>query len=549
MAPRSGTAPFGADAERPAGGAGAVLAALVVAIAAAAPFLPALGQGYLAWDDAATLVDNPRVRGLTPENVAWMFTTFHKGPYQPLSWLSYGLEHEIHGLDPGLCHLTNVLLHAANAVLVFALARALARARGVPGGEALFAATAAALVFGPHPLRVESVAWATERRDVLSGLFLLGATLLHLRSVESGRGRDRAGAAVAFALSLLAKASGLLWPVALLVLDALVPRRAAAGAKGLLAEKIPLFLLAAGAAALAIAGQRSAGAMEGLSTHGVAERAAQCGYGLFFYAAATAFPIGLSALHEMPRGHVALDPAVLAGGLAALAVAALVFRFRKRAPALAAALLAYAVLVSPVLGAAQSGNQIVATRYSYLPCVPLALLAGFSLARWRARLGARAVVPALAAATLALGVLAFQTTRLWASDLRLWERAIRLDAENSVARYNRGLARRLAGDVGGAVADFSEAIRLRPRWPSPLMNRGNARLESGDTAGAIEDYSAVIGLGSGSLARAYAYRAAARAREGELEGALADIEAALRIEPGEPDFEASAAMLREALGR
>ncbi len=525
----------------------ALLAAVAVAAASAVPFLSSAGSGFLAWDDADTLVRNRFVRGVTAENVAWMFTTFHKGPYQPLSWLSFAIEHEIHGLDPGLVHLANVLLHAANAALVFFLALAVARARGGPRASLLFPA-AAALLFGLHPLRVESVAWATERRDVLSTFFFLGSVLLYLRHDRDRSRRALVLSVAAFVLSLLAKAWGVTLPVVLVLADALLLSRWGGERGGrLLLEKIPFAVPAALIAAAAIAGQQSAGTMSGLAEHGVFDRAAQCGYSLAFYASRTAFPFRLTPLRELPAGGTAGDPLVLAGAFAALAAAAVVLVLRRRAPLTLLALASFAILVSPVSGLAQAGTQLVADRYSYGPGIPLALLAGAALDRLAGRTSFRAVAPAVALALVLLAALSERTTRLWQSDLRLFERAVAVDPEGGVSRFNRGMAKRSAGDDAGAEADFGEAIRLLPRFPSARLNRGNVRLARGDFEGAAEDYTAVIESGAGSTARALWYRGKARSSLGDLSGALEDIEAALVLEPGDPAIEEDLALLKDAL--
>jgi tetratricopeptide (TPR) repeat protein len=222
---------------------------------------------------------------------------------------------------------------------------------------------------------------------------------------------------------------------------------------------------------------------------------------------------------------------------------------RRRAPGLFVAVAAYAILVLPVLGLAQSGNQIVADRYSHAPSVPLSLYAGLALGSLAGRVGRARVLPAAAAAAVLLGSLSFFSTRLWASDLRLWERAIAVDPGNAVARFNRGVARRASGDDRGAAEDYSEAVRLRPLWPPPRYNRGNVRLDAGDLAGAIEDYTEAIRLGSASASKALGNRATARSRLGDLEGALEDVEAAIRLAPDDPALRRNAAILRSALGR
>src|SRR5690242_14971781 len=222
------------------------MAAGIVTIVVAC-FLPSLGSDFVLWDDDMNFTDNPSYRGLSPAHLRWMFTTFHGGHWQPLSWMTLGLDYTLWGMNPLGYHLTNVLLHAVNALLVYRLIAAL-----VPGVGA-GAAAVGALLFAIHPLRVESVAWATERRDVLSGLFFLLTVLAYVRYArarDAGRpGGIAFGASVAcFALSLLAKACGVTLPLVLLVLDVYPLRRFSRRA---LLEKVPYALLAAGAAVLA----------------------------------------------------------------------------------------------------------------------------------------------------------------------------------------------------------------------------------------------------------------------------------------------------------
>jgi len=160
---------------------------LVAALSTFTVFLPALGNGFIDWDDGSLLLRNPWYRGLGPANLAWMVTTVRMGHWMPLNWLSFGLDYEIWSLRPFGYHLTNMLLHAGGVAVFFAVARRLLRAALLPRGADIpwldVGALAAALAWGIHPLRVESVAWVTERRDVLSGIFFLSSLLAYLRRV------------------------------------------------------------------------------------------------------------------------------------------------------------------------------------------------------------------------------------------------------------------------------------------------------------------------------------------------------------------------------
>ncbi|MBI2091316.1 MAG: hypothetical protein HYT78_21690, partial [Deltaproteobacteria bacterium] len=232
-------------------------------------------------DDYQTLVDNPRYRGLGWTQLSWMFTTFYMGHYQPLSWVTFSLDYLMWGMEPWGYHLTNLLLHAGNSLLFYFVAVRLL-SLGLPqvASQRDFtlsvAAGFASLVFSIHPLRVESVPWATERRDVLSSLFLLWTVLCYLRATAvSSAGRARIWCTVAamavFSLSLLSKASGIVLPVVLLVLD-VYPLRRLGGRAGWLGpetrrvwwEKAPFFLLALLFGVVALFAQREVGALKSL---------------------------------------------------------------------------------------------------------------------------------------------------------------------------------------------------------------------------------------------------------------------------------------------
>ena len=214
-----------------------VAAPLVVAISAFLTFLPALGNGFVTWDDDRNFLNNAHYRGFGFDNLRWMWTTFHMGHYVPLSWMTLGLDYVVWGMNPTGYHLTNVLLHAVAAVLVYFIARRILRAAQPDAedrpGMLVIAAAVAALVFAMHPLRVESVAWATERRDVLSMCFFLATTVTYLRSLDaSPRRRSWYWLSVGlFLCALLSKATAMTLPAVLLIMNA-YPLRRLGGAHG-----------------------------------------------------------------------------------------------------------------------------------------------------------------------------------------------------------------------------------------------------------------------------------------------------------------------------
>src|SRR5947199_5167260 len=289
---------------------------LVIACLTFAAFLPAL-HNQLTWDDDVNLVDNPYYRGLGWAQLGWMWTTVHMGHWIPLTWMTFGLDYLLWGMKPLGYHLTSLLLHATNAVTFYFVAlRILRLAR--PGllerGQASVALAAgfAALLFALHPLRVESVAWATERRDVLSGCFFLWAIYCYLRAALSpqilSRRRWLWTAAVIYSLSLFSKATAMALPAVLLLLAFYPLRRLQGGPinwfrpqlRSVLWEKVPFLVLAIVFAAIALLAQHSIGTLKPLPQYDTTSRITQTFYGVIIYLWKALLPTRLSPLYELP---------------------------------------------------------------------------------------------------------------------------------------------------------------------------------------------------------------------------------------------------------
>ncbi|HUK39613.1 MAG TPA: hypothetical protein VLX11_01165, partial [Candidatus Acidoferrales bacterium] len=320
-----------------------VAAAIIGAITCVA-FLPVLWNQFVEWDDYENLVDNARYRGLGWDQLRWMFTTFHMGPYQPLSWMTYGLDYLIWGMNATGYHLTNLLFHAANGVFFYFVARRLiALALLSPGNEKSWqldvSGMFAALIFAIHPLRVESVAWATERRDVVSGFFFVATIYCYLRGSEPGASRRwLGGALVAYVLSLLGKATAMTLPVVLLILDIYPLRRLtgdlrgwrAPAERGVLLEKIPFAIPAVGFAVIAFIGQQQTSAVKSIENYGIDSRLGQAFYGASFYLWKTLAPVRLSPLYEILPAFTPWSFLIIAGAASSILITVALFFMRKR---------------------------------------------------------------------------------------------------------------------------------------------------------------------------------------------------------------------------
>src|SRR5438034_8205596 len=526
------------------------LVPVLIALVTVAAFLPARQNQFVNWDDKDNFLDNPHYRGLGWTHLRWMWTT-HLGHYIPLTWMTLGLDYLLWGMNPVGYHLTNLLLHAANAVVFFFVVRrilTLALPSPSERGHALaVSAGFAALVFAIHPLRVESVAWVTERRDVLSGLFYLVAILLYLRACERGaRGRGWYWLSVAvFVGALLSKSMVVNLPVVLVIL-AVYPLRRLGGSIGwrseparrVYVEKIPFVLLAAAASAIAVMAQSSVHAVASLAQLSVPGRVAISTYGLSFYLWKMVVPVNLSPVYELrPPVNPWATPFLLSYGVV-LALTAIALALRRRVPGLPAAWVAYIVVLLPVLGIFQSGPQIAADRYTYLAGLGWAILAGAGLLScWRSSRRSKTGTPAtwlLAGiafcVVVGLGVLTWNQVHVWHDSEKLWSHAVAIDPGSAVGEYSRGLVLAQQGKLTEAMEHYQTALRINPDYADAHNNVGAVLADQGRLAEAIEHYREALRL-TPDYADAHYNWGNALAQQGKPAEAIEHYRQALRIKP------------------
>ena len=523
-----------------------------------AAFSSALPGHFQQWDDVVLLVDNPAYRGLGWANLRWMFTTNLMGHYMPLTWVTYGLDYLVWGLNPVGYHLTNIALHAANTVLVYLLAQRLFRIvwpdAAMTGVDGLrLAAAVAALGFGVHPLRVESVAWITERRDVLSGFFFLLSVLMYVRAceVEPRGGGERStfywAAVGTFVLALLSKSMAVTLPAVLVVLDVYPLRRLGPGARGWLTpgpwrvwrEKLPFLLVAVVVSAVAFRALVGGAAATSWERLGLAERLAISAYSLAFYLGKTLVPLDLSPLYELPLSVDVLDRGYLVSGAVVFFITLAALASRRRWPALLAVWTGYVAMLLPVAGLVHNGYQITADRYSYLPGVGWVLLAGGAVVTasrgWRrARSGLVLAVLVGVLVVSAIGALAVGTwrqARIWLDDETLWRHAARLDPSSSIAASNLGAELRLRGQLAESVAQSERALLLRPGYAQAQLNLGLATAAQGRAVEAEGHFRRALALRPRS-APAHAGLGALLETQGRLDESLQHFRLALQISPG-----------------
>ncbi|HET9300037.1 MAG TPA: tetratricopeptide repeat protein [Candidatus Polarisedimenticolaceae bacterium] len=447
----------------------------LVGLAALAVFLPSLQNGFVDWDDAKNLLDNLAYRGLGPDQLRWMWTTFHLGPYQPLSWMTYGLDYLIWGMRPLGYHLTSVLLHALSAALLTAGIRRLLPERG----ESF--AVLAALLWAVHPLRVEAVSWATERREVLCGAFALGAVLAYLRG-------NRFGSAVLALAAMLSKGTAVVLPALFVLLDLHrdMPWKEA------VRRQVPLLAVSAGMAVVAVVGQQQAQALASLQEVALPDRAVLFLHNLGFYAWKTIWPVCLAPVYALTGSATAVR---VGATVSAVVLVATILVARRRG--LLLLLAAYVGCVLPVGGLLQAGTQVAADRYAYAPGWALSLLLALGL---HAVLGGdrRRLVACAVVAGLPLAALTVRQQRVWRDPETLWTHQLACDPDSALAHYSLAL-RRVTREPGReadlwAEPHFREAVRLRPDFPEAYRGLGNVLRRAGRFEEASRVYAAGLAV-------------------------------------------------------
>lgn len=457
-------------------------------------FWPAL-QGDFIWDDDVNLVANLRFRGFEASQIRWMFTNTLMGHYMPFTWLTFALDHVFGRMDPWGYHLASLLLHAANAVLVYLVGRRLLTVALGTAVDSRAGAALAALLFALHPQRVESVAWISDRATLLCATFYLLAVLAYLRAAGSADGRRRMGwgaaSLVAFAAALLSKGMAMTLPITLLILDAYPLRRWRVEWPRVLLEKLPYGALALAGAVVAAWARSRGSDFTDYTGYGIAARIGLFAYSVCFYPLKLVWPADLSPLYEVPIQVSLLDPRFLAPLLALLAVTGVLLALRRRAPGALAAWAHSAAFVAPVSGVLHSGVQMVADRYSYLAQLGFVLLAGYGLVRLfelhrAGRVERRATLMAGGGIVLticALAVLTWSQSYVWRDPETLWRWAVEIDPRCSRCHNNLGVAlmhhRRDPQGLGEAEEHLRQAVALRPTYALSHLNLGSAALVRG----------------------------------------------------------------------
>lgn len=511
---------------------------LFLVLAVTLAFARVLQCDFINLDDPKYVTANPHVRaGLTTANFRWALVTTDVSLWHPLTWLSHMLDVQLFGLTPAGHHLTSLCLHAANVLLLFLALVELTHNR--------WRSAIVSGLFGLHPLRVESVAWVAERKDVLSLFFALLTIIAYVRFVRSRTVTSYLLVLGAYVLALMSKPMMLTLPAVLLLLDywplrrlrsAQLPRDVETESARvyslprLCLEKLPLCGLAAAATAIGILAARQNSAIGELAAFPASLRAANALVSYTAYVGKTVWPQALSVFYPYPSGYAAWK--LLASALFLTAVTIFVLLLRRSRPYAVVGWLWFLGTLLPVIGLIQAGSQAMADRFTYFPHIGLFIVFTWGLAdiarRWR--LPTRALLAAMTMIVVAFGALTHYQVQNWMNSKTLFTHALKVTSGNWLALNNLADALVREGDLAGARTSLEESLRIFNSNAGAHYNLGVVLAQAGNTSEAIEHYRAALrfdslnpnihnNLGLSLLA------------EGNAEEAVGELGEALRLRP------------------
>ena len=514
-------------------GRGALWVSLALAAAIGVVYWPVRLFPFVNTDDPVYVTANARVLGgLSWSNIQWALSEARVPYWHPLTFLSHMLDVQLYARNAGGHHATSVILHIVTAVLLFGL---MLQMTGKPGRSAVVAA-----LFGLHPLRVESVAWIAERKDVLSTLLWIATTWAYVRYVRKPETRRYALVVVLFALGLMAKPMIVTLPFALLLLDywplgrldfdTASQRRDTVSLRAALSEKIPLFILAALGSMVTFSAQRDVGAVNSLDAIPFSLRLANALQSYVAYIGDLFWPVRLAAIYPYPP---AIDPLGLTFAVVVLAViTTAAFLTRRRWPYLLVGWLWYLGTLLPVIGLVQVGPQARADRFTYIPHIGLLMMVAWGLPDLVGRIpNLRPILaPLAAAAVVACAVISRSQVAHWQSSTALWEHTLAVTRDNGVAHYNLGAELAGKGENDEAIRHLTEAVRLAPDFASAHNRLGLALARRGDYTGATAQLAEVVRLMPAS-SEAYSNLGVSLAREGKNAEAIEAFSQAVLLNP------------------
>jgi len=512
-----------------------LLVCLFFVIAILSVYWQVRNYSFVNYDDRQYVTQNHYVQaGLTLKSIKWSFTAIHASNWHPLTWLSHMLDCQIYGMNPGQHHMTNVLLHILNTLLVFLVFKRMT-------GK-LWQSGFVAALFALHPLHGESVAWVAERKDLLSTFFWMLTLWSYTRYVERSEFNQYLLVVLFFILGLMAKPMLVTLPFVLLLLDYWPLRRFELASRdennsqqrrfnlGLIYEKMPLFILSAVSSVVTYIAQESSGAVNSLAVIPFHIRIANATVSYASYIGKMIWPHNLAVFYPYPESILSWK--IASAGLLLGVISVAVCRMVRTKPYLAVGWLWYIGTLVPVIGIVQVGVQKMADRYTYVPLIGLFIIIAWGVSdildRWRYKriILAGSTIFVLSAFTICTW---FQIKN-WQNSITLFEHALNVTADNSVAHINLGEALAGQGKTEDAVRHYNEALRIKPNLSAPHLNLGVALKESGNLNEAMDHFSKVLGLKS-DCAEAHYELGDTLSRKGDFASAMEHYLEAVRIKP------------------
>ncbi len=513
---------------RPATGAGggagsrAKWVPFAIMALAALVYSNALANGFTNFDDDFYILKNPFLRDFSWEGLKAIFTSFYTANYHPLTTLTYWIEFHFAGLNPFPYHLLNVALHIANTWLVYKLVQQLS-------GKQVTAIVVSVL-FAIHPMHVESVAWISERKDVLYTCFYLLALIAYTRpGSEGSKTTNYIYTTIFFLLALLSKSAAVTLPVLLVAIDIYKGKKV--GVQSLLA-KAPLFILAFTFGIVAIMSQKEAGALRHLAEmHTLTERFFFIAYGLASYFVRLVAPLQLSAMHNYPIANGGLLPWVVYASLPFLALLGwLAYRWKAYRREVIFGLSFFIITISVMLQVVAVGSALTSERYTYVPYIGLFYIIGQYIANVIDGNQRSLVIGLGAAATVLFCGLSWARIGVWKDGYTLFADVIEKNPDYYFGYWMRGNLNNGDGRAEAAIQDYSDAIRLNPGFEDLYYDRGHAFMDANNPQAAIKDYNQAISINP-KMAEALNDRGWAYYKAGKKDVAVADINQSLVINP------------------
>jgi protein O-mannosyl-transferase len=531
-------------------------------------YLPSLKNNFTNWDDPNYVYKNPVIQKLNGENVKEMLSSYHMGNYHPLTMLSLAADYSLGKLKPKTYHITNLVFHLFNTALVFIFILLLF--------EKIELAAISSALFGVHSLHVESVAWISERKDVLYVLFFLASLIFYLRYLKEEKNKFYFISLLLFILSDLSKGMAVSLSLTLVAIDWLKGRDLKD--KRVILEKIPFFILSILFGIIAINAQKLGPDTEGIPDYNIFTRIIFASYGFCQYLYKLIIPINLSAFYPYPDKGLLTSEFWLSLVIAIGVTASAIYSAKKSREYLFCFLF-FIFNIILVLQILPVGKAIMADRYAYVPSIGFFL--AIAIAVNSVKVEKTFIYILVLIYTLFIGTLTFNRCKVWHDSFSLWtdviekypnagiaynnrgvafaegknfkqaiadyDQAISIDPKHSEAYNNRGVSRAALKNYTDAKNDYNKAITLRPEYPDAYYNRGNSYIETKDTLSAIRDYSKVLSIypnHTGALNN----RGLARRAMKDYKGAMEDFDKAIKIFPANSEAYANRALLKYDMG-